>query len=341
MSKAPYRPSWIDRLTDWIDRLPVPNPVFYLLLYLLAASCLHIAVWLDGEVDWGRVSPEMLYNALWAIISLGVIHFLDGVGARSMERFGVLLEEDQAADLEYRLTTMPARPVLALTIPAMLGLGVLFATSPDFVYPNMSYPASWVLAGAVVVWSYSFTPILVYFLFRHLLLVSRAFSLLPEVSVFHHQPLYGLSRLPFATGLAFLVIINVSLLDVALRDPEPAEMLLNVAAVLPMTLLAFAAFLVPLLGIHSRLKREKERILDESGRHLEQAQDQLHAAVRARDASGVENADKALSSLYRVRDEMRNVGTWPWAPGTVRSFLSAVFIPMVVWSLQLFGDRIF
>ncbi len=29
-----YPPSWVDRLLDWIDRLPVPTWAFFLILFL-------------------------------------------------------------------------------------------------------------------------------------------------------------------------------------------------------------------------------------------------------------------------------------------------------------------
>lgn len=40
-----YAPSWVDRLLDWIDRLPIPAWAFYLAVYLLAALGLHISNW--------------------------------------------------------------------------------------------------------------------------------------------------------------------------------------------------------------------------------------------------------------------------------------------------------
>lgn len=340
MPDHPYPPSWVDRLTAWFDRSPVPVVDFYVLIYVVFAGALHIAWWVDGVGEWGSPNGVLFSNATWGPMSLGLIHVLDRVAGTSLRHFRSLVPGDDADDLPYRLTTLPARTVLWITVPAAALLTAVYLSSPDFIYETMEHPLSWVLGGVVVVASYSFSPILAYFLVRHLVLVRRAFQQV-EVNVLHQQPLYGLSRLPFATGLAFLAIVNLSLIDVALRETAGSEEVVNFVVVSAMAVLGIAAFLVPLQGIHQRLKRAKEGLLDDNGRHVEIAQRRLYVAVEQGDTDGVAAADTAISSLYRVRDEIARVRTWPWSPGTVRSFLSAVFVPMVVWGLQLFGDRIF
>ena len=63
------------------------------------------------------------------------------------------------------------------------------------------------------------------------------------------------------------------------------------------------------------------------------------AAIAAEDYAKVNGLDGAIGSLYKVRDQLKSIPTWPWATGTFRSFLSAVFLPMVLWVLQTLASR--
>jgi hypothetical protein len=51
--------------------------------------------------------------------------------------------------------------------------------------------------------------------------------------------------------------------------------------------------------------------------------------------------EKSLASLYRMREQIEKVPTWPWTPGTFRNFLSAVFLPMGLWFFQRYLSGMF
>lgn len=340
MPSPPYRASWVDRFIDVVDRLPIPTFVFYSVLGIVGAAMLHVAAWIDGALSTGQIDGVLVFSGAWVVVAIGLMHLLNRVAASSVERIRPLMSESTADDLRYRLTHMPARVVLALWLVAAVGLGATLLSTPDFIYDGMSSPVSFALGIVVIAWAYGLAPVLVFYLVRQLVLIHRAFSEVENLSILHQQPLYGLSRVPFWSGVAVLMIINLGIVDTVIRDLTEAEAAINALANFALVPVAIAAFVVPLLGIHGRMREAKSSLLEDNGRHIEIAQERLYESVRKGDHPGVEASDTALTSLYRARDEIRGLKTWPWSPGTVRSFLSALFIPMILWALQLFGDRV-
>jgi len=45
---APYPPSWIDRLTDWVERLPIPWWSFYVVLAAAMIGAVALVLWRAG-----------------------------------------------------------------------------------------------------------------------------------------------------------------------------------------------------------------------------------------------------------------------------------------------------
>jgi hypothetical protein len=42
----------------------------------------------------------------------------------------------------------------------------------------------------------------------------------------------------------------------------------------------------------------------------------------------------AIQALMEFRTELKGVSTWPWSPGTLRNFITALLLPIVLWGLQ-------
>lgn len=57
MKNPPYKPSWVDYFLDRIDRLAMPNWLFYLLLYVFAVLYIHVALWIDVVMPVGLFDP--------------------------------------------------------------------------------------------------------------------------------------------------------------------------------------------------------------------------------------------------------------------------------------------
>jgi hypothetical protein len=41
-----------------------------------------------------------------------------------------------------------------------------------------------------------------------------------------------------------------------------------------------------------------------------------------------------ISALMDFRSEIKKIPTWPWDTGTLRTFLTALAVPMIVWVVQ-------
>ncbi len=102
---------------------------------------------------------------------------------------------------------------------------------------------------------------------------------------------------------------------------------------------AVAAFVWPLWGIHNRMAGEKGRLQTEANTRLEGAIAELHRRIDAVQLSGMGDLNRAMSSLVIERDAIAKIPVWPWTPGTLRGFLSALLIPLALFVIQRVLDR--
>jgi hypothetical protein len=103
---------------------------------------------------------------------------------------------------------------------------------------------------------------------------------------------------------------------------------------------AVATFLLPLLGIHRQLAREKERMLQEMGHRMEAAVAELHRRVDDNDLARMDDLNKTLASLEIERAALERVPTWPWQLETLRSLVAALLLPLALWLVQVFLQRL-
>ena len=337
----PYPPSWVDRFIDWIASRPIPTWLTYLLIYFASTLSLHMAVWIDGVTPLWEIDSLWVFNGIWSVISLGFIHALERSAEKAVKRFAPLVPKKSAEleDLRYRMTTMPARAVLIMSVSFALFVILIVVFQRDFLYAGLRHPLSIVLGIGALSFSYSFAPVLLYQAGRLLKYVTDAYKLVDHVNVFHQQPLYSFSGLTMQASLFWIVMANLNFIQNALGGLSESEYVFNYVFSAILITLAFLTFLLPLLGIHRRLSDAKQDVLEENSIQIEAAQNKLYAAIAAEDYAKVNGLDGAIGSLYKVRDQLKSIPTWPWATGTLHSFLSAVFLPMVLWVLQTLASR--
>lgn len=342
VSQPLYAPSWVDRLIDWIRELPLPAWLFYVFLYLVAALAMHAMVWIDRVVPLGQIQFEWLFNGIWVAISLAFIHMLESTADRAVDQFATLVpkKRKQLEIYRYRMTTMPAKPVFWMTLVMAVILGVVVVEQPSVYYEGLSNPLTIIMGIIMLGFSYSLAPVLFYQGWRLLKNVTEAYNLVDNLNIYHQQPLYSFSGLTLQASLFWILLANLGLLNLVLtaRD-KTAETVINYGLDVLLLLLAFATFLVPLWGTHQRLVRAKQDVLQENSLQIDKAQRKLYRAIDKESNADITKYDNAISSLYRVRTQLKAAPTWPWAAGTLRNFLSAVFLPLIVWALQLFLAR--
>ena len=117
----PYKPSWIDRFTGWVDRLPVPASVFYVGLAFCLVLGQILFLWLEGGLGAEVLLPVIIFNGLATPFLLALMHHLDHQAASGLKAMGPVL--DMAApefdQFQYKLSTMPFR------VPVVAGLAMI------------------------------------------------------------------------------------------------------------------------------------------------------------------------------------------------------------------------
>lgn len=340
-----YAPSWVDRLLDWIDRLPIPSWAFYLIVYLVSVVATHFASWLNLTLPWGQPSVLAFLNGVWPPLVFFIIHNTDNLAEEAMRRFQPLVRTklSEFQELRYRIATMPAGVPAVLYILSLLVMGWLSIQDPRMVVyetpPGEIHPLSWVIGFVLSVPSYSMAPIIFYHALRQLYLITKAFELVDEVNVFHQQPMYAFSGLTMRTALWFLSMVYVTYVSNLLYEATLTEDTINLSIAAGLVPASLFVVLVPLLGIHARLVQAKAEVLAKNSHQIEKAQQSLYKAIDRNNAERIKSADAAISSLYRVQEQLKSVPTWPWATGSFRNFLSAILIPMMLWLLQTLASR--
>jgi hypothetical protein len=337
----PYPPSWVDRLTNWVRRLPGPAWPLYLALGLLVFAVLTLIKWYDGTYAVGTFFVVHAVFAFTGFYLLALLHYLDDMTARALDEFRpVFVASDQSDPeaefdlLRYQLTTMPAGRTLLWSLvgagvmicvylayplvldPAQTRGGLLFTSPVAIAFETGVNIAQGMISGASI-----------YHTVRQLSMVDYIYRHHTRIDLFRLGPLHAFSRLAAWTtfGYALLTTVWVVFWPGALDD------LVSLGFMVFFASLAVATFVLPLLGIHELLVKEKERRKAEAGEQLNLAINELYQRNMARDYQQMVALNNATEALVRDRDVLEKIPTWPWQPETVRWLGTALLLPIILW----------
>ncbi len=331
MSDVSYHPSWQNQFFEWVDRLPVPNLAVYGLVLLGLVLLNHLIAWVEGKLAWGAIDPYQLDFLVWfLVICIGEDYFLAS-SRLALRRFRPALDvaQEEFEQIVFRFTHVPVRTGWQIT-----AVGVLFPLV------MVSFAAPYQRSGlslAVFLASGAFMFSLVFFLFYQLVhelrMTVRLYSRVERINIFHLEPLHAFSVL--SSRIAMFIVITIMLAYLSnfafSRTPQLGSFLFFASMNLAVAVLAF---LLPLGGIHGRLVEAKELATRENDRRLEAAYHELHDRAERRDLQGMVDFHHSIQSLMEFRSELKSVSTWPWSPGTLRNFITALLLPIVLWGLQ-------
>jgi hypothetical protein len=351
----PYPPSWLDRFTGWVDRLPWPAWAFYLLLAVATILEISAVQWLEGAYPRGSFSPEHVLIGGSLAYFLGVMHYLDKVAGSAMASFRPFLSlpkagarsmvKDRATfeSLSYRLTTLPRRPALlatlagaVFTVIALLG-DLMGGSVPGYLAGTSGTPLS---TASVLL---AFIPInvllilVLYHTVHQLVQVSRVYTTHARVNIYQLQSLYALSLPGAYTALGLIFFVYCLW---AITDPSDSSNAVQIGITLVFVAIALATFAWPLLGAHRRLVKEKEARLADASSRFEAATRELHRRLDSGRLVHMDDLNKAVATLEIEQNALRRIPTWPWQPGAVRAVVAALLLPVVVWALQTFLGRV-
>ncbi len=318
----PHAISWMDRLTLWIDDLPIPTWTFY--------AALGAATVALGSVFYPVDEPEIPGWMLTILtpFGIGIYHWLRVSTERLFERSRAALDlsGSDIEELKFRLRYFPSRAAWVITAIEATYLPVyVFLGEEAMGYRHLPMAAlipgmaMWA-AGEAFMWTLTFQTI------RRLVLIARIPRQLARIELFRQQPLHGLSAIAQRGALAlFLIHGYVPALQLgreAFQDPVYLWSLV-VGAVL-----AVSVTILPLLGTRRVLVEERRARALANGHRIQVAVDALELAVDAGDQAAIDRELKALGALTTQKALIDGAPTWPWAPGTVRTFATTFLIPV-------------
>jgi hypothetical protein len=334
----PYAPSWIDRFTAWVARLPGPSWLYYLGIGLVLLLVMAIVLWIEGALPVGDLLPAHLVMPGMIALLLALLHLLGNRADAALTALRPALEasEEEYDGLRYQLTTLPARPTLLASLAAVAIIILLEAIGgrPSSFEPLAKSPISESLAYFVYMIGYWIFGALVYYTVRQLSLIDRIYTKHTCINLFRMRPLYAFSKLTALTAVSLAIPTYVW------TALNPASDVIAIGILLLITTLVVAAFVWPLLGVHRLLVGEKERLLDEAALRFEASIVELQQRMDSGNLEGMDDLYKAIAGLEIQRNALDRIPTWPWQPETVRWLVTALLLPLALWLIQFVLQRI-
>lgn len=333
----PYKPSWIHRFFGWVDRLPIPNWIFYLFVLFVGGMIQHLFAWGKGLLETGQLNGYLALTWSWLVAQLYYGHINTEIAHRSLDEFRPLLDltNDDYTLLSYRFTTIPASPALALQILGFfVGLGfaaVIRPFSPDI---NYAFPAfTFISLGLTLAMAF----ISFYWIIRQLVLIKRIIKEIKWVDIYNLHSIYGLSRLTASMGVAIVVI---AILNYITHAPQHIQSVFAVGFYLAFLLLGLAVFILPLTEINRRLRDEKIRLLKDVNTQIEDTFKKVRKDIASNKLEHMPSLHIGIEILLKEKSLLENIPTWPWAASTFRGFIAALSSPIVIWLVQLVLERL-
>lgn len=337
----PVSPSWLNLVSAWIAGLPVPAWIVYVGFTAFAIVMSNAQNWIAGTISPPQLTIEQTYWALLAGVLLAMLPYLDRVAVAALETFrpalaGANVDFDRLAT---ELTVIPARQAWIVTALAIGATVLGFASSPAATGIVGLPPLAIILQsmGESLVLSLLF--LLMYHTLRQLRAVARIHSMAPQVDLFRPAPLYAFSQLTVRTSIAFVAIVSATLL-VTGSSVESYPVVVTGPFLVGGLLIATAAFVLPLQGMHGRIVAEKRGLEWQIGRRLESMMGEVHRAADDGDLSRADGLNKLLGSLIAERELVFRLPTWPWQPGTVGAFATAIILPIALFLVTRLLQRL-
>lgn len=335
----PYPPSFVDRLMNAVTRLPVPYWLTYLVLFLLQSFIFHVISWVDGGLSAYKFNALILLFPLWLWGPLAIITYLNRVSRDALSNFGALLDftPERMKNLEYEFTTMPPKPVILSAILWAVMYLIFNLLAYQTVYVALGFgrifTAINIVEGLI---TFLIGSIIYYHSLRQLQLVDCTVRMVRQFDLFRLNPVYAFSILTSQTGMAWILLLTLTLLII----PIEIALIPSIIMLSFQVGLAVAAFVLPLRIINRHLVSEKRRLLAEVDQRVRSALERLNRSFDEENFEVMDDLNTALTSLNTEREILVKIPTWPWRAGVLSAFLSVVVLPIVLFILQLFVSKI-
>ena len=334
-----YKLSWIDRFFNAVERLPLPPTVVYIVSYLVLVTTHHIILWTGGALPMGELSQGILFTIyLWIFLQMAAFHYFQNQAETALMLFRPALDmnEKEFEKLRFSFVDFSAGPAL---IGALLSIAISLAMffGPYEIVSSMFRATP--LTSALTILLFLGSPFafgFFYFVFRSLVGINRLYRKVKHINLFNLGPLYVLSRFTSRVGMLFILYLVVnSLTTGAWGSQESGEAIAGFYLVFN-GLIAILVFVLPLWGIHIRLAMAKEVASTENNQMIQEHFSAIQKNVKQGKIDKVTSLRAGNAALLEYRAELSKISTWPWDTATLRTFITALAVPMIVWGVQQF-----
>ncbi len=337
-----YHASWVDRLFVWIEHRPFPPWLFYLLIILALAILGHVVRWIDGSLSPGSLQVIPLVEAPFAVYFLALIHYLNFAARRALATFRPILDvtDEETQQLEYGLNGIPGwTGILAVLAGAFVGFANVYSRPDSW---GVSAAPSLGLTALVAAVANVGSILWVVHTIRQLRAVDLIHRMPKNINPFHREPLYAFSTLTLPTAIGGLLPVYIYLFLAyyfGVLGPLPLPSAFEAAGLGLVIALALAAFILPLSSMHHRLAREKARLVAEADQRYSVMVDKFNDEFGQARFKDLDATSRAIASLTSQREVLARISTWPWKPETLRSLLTTVALPVLLYLVSRFVGR--
>lgn len=322
-----------------IDGLPFPPSLVFLAIAGGTLAVIYGMAPLSGQPSGPSVA--LTYYALLLPAMLWLFHYLNGVARTALGTFRPLLgaRDADVGALRYELTVVPAGGawlLLAATVPLTVAAYVFFPDAEGVV--GLS-PAALAIRLPYEIFTTAVGFVALYRTVRQLRLVHRIHAMALHIDLYQPAPLYAFSSLTAQAGMGFFLL----LVPLALLVPSgsgPAAYAVAATWFVTLAVISIATFVLPLEGMHRRIAAQKRDLESAAGQRLTATIAAIHLAVDDGDLAAADGLNKNLASLIAERDMVEKLPTWPWRPGTIGAFVTAILLPIGLWLMTRLLERV-
>lgn len=327
----PFQAGPVSRLLSWLRQSPTRLWFVTLVVTLACVAWPHAVLWATGRLAPWTVDLNYVvlvaYVAYWFPAAALLVHL--GRGAIRAFWPATGWPEIQQAVWLYRFEKMPIRVELAaLAVGFAVAFGAIVYAPAAIVGPEEGRIASFIALTPTFALGYMLNAVGTVFVVRALSLIVEIHEKATNINPFDRVPIYAFSRVTTYVGL---LIVAATYYTLTVNTPFisgnlPALLMLPVTAVI-----GLAAFVLPLWGIHQRLARTKEALLEDADRRMTAVGAEVYDRVDAREFEGLKDVNESLTALTTLRERIRHLPTWPWPPQLLRGFISALLLPIIIY----------
>lgn len=321
-----------ERLISWFEGRRLPWWLLVALVYLIFATLMTAAFWIDGSAPVGTIGRPAL-DAFYPAYGLFMLLYLRRSGHAALDRFLPALRGVDPATIDgfrRRLTSLTDREAI---VGVLVGTAVGIATVAEYLAGPVlradimgTSPLSHAVVGVASVFGYALGLVGVVFVISALTAIPAVHRAATTIDVRHPDPAHAFATLSARGGILLLILVAFS----AITDPATFEGV-NLPLAVTLPILAIVAFVAPLLGMRRRLDRQKASLLDESSVRIEALEVELERTVDAGELDRIRPLTDALNAYHAKRDRIARASTMPWDTATLRGFGTALLLPVATW----------